>query len=439
MGMKKKTFRVDGMHCPRCEDAVRGALSGAEGISDVKADWRKGTVTALWDESVLPEAEVDALLRRAGYGLSKKSGRDDAIASLLKLIFLIAGAVVLYAVLSRTSAARWAQSFPMAREGMGYGMLFLVGFATSLHCIAMCGGINLAQNASSARNGARPLRSNLRYNLGRLTSYTIIGGIIGGIGTVFSFSARAKATIQIIAALFMLVMAANLLGGFSWLRKLTPRVPKGLSDRILKHAAGKSSFLIGLANGLMPCGPLQAMQLYALSAGSWWEGALSMFFFCLGTLPLMLGFGLASGNLMQRYARPMRLASSVLILVMGVSAMANGLALVGVGGPMAGYQRMADGTSVTEDGVQYVYSELDYGSYPEITVRKGIPVEWTIHADRDHITNCNNELYIPAYDITVKLKEGDNIIRFVPDKAGSVPYTCWMGMIRSSILVTEGA
>ncbi len=43
------------------------------------------------------------------------------------------------------------------------------------------------------------------------------------------------------------------------------------------------------------------------------------------------------------------------------------------------------------------------------------------------------------YDITVKLREGDNIIRFVPDKEGTVPYTCWMGMIRSSILVTEGA
>ena len=59
---------------------------------------------------------------------------------------------------------------------------------------------------------------------------------------------------------------------------------------------GKGLLLIGLMNGLMPCGPLQAMQLCALSAGSWWMGGLSMLAFALGTTPLMLGFGLVGGR-----------------------------------------------------------------------------------------------------------------------------------------------
>lgn len=69
----------------------------------------------------------------------------------------------------------------------------------------------------------------------------------------------------------------------------------------------------------MPCGPLQAMQLFALSTGSWYMGALSMFCFSLGTVPLMLGVGLISGTLNRRFAGPMRIACAALVAVMGMS------------------------------------------------------------------------------------------------------------------------
>lgn len=71
----------------------------------------------------------------------------------------------------------------------------------------------------------------------------------------------------------------------------------------------------------------QALQLYALSTGSWWMGALSMLCFSLGTVPLMLGFGLLGGRLNVRFAKPMRLASGALILVMGTAMLLNSAAL----------------------------------------------------------------------------------------------------------------
>ncbi len=431
----EKTWRVDGMHCPHCETAVRNALKNTAGLGDVKADWQRGTLTARWDDRILPESVIDARLREAGYSLLLKSPRKETRSSLLRLLVLLVGGAAAYFPLAHTSAAGWTQTFPLAREGMGYDMLFLAGVATSLHCIAMCGGINMAQSAASARNGVKPGRANLLYNLGRLVSYTFLGGIIGGVGMVFSFSSKTKAAIQLFAAAFMIGMAANLSGGFPWLKKLLPRLPESIHARILGRASGKSSFIIGLANGLMPCGPLQAMQLYSLSAGSWRKGALSMFFFCLGTIPLMLGFGFASGKLMRRFAKPMRIASSALVLVMGVNALVSGLSLIGAGGIPAAKPAGSGGTAVIEDGRQYVYSELDYGGYPVITVRKGFPVEWTIHAKEGRITSCNNELYIPAYNLSVKLHSGDNVIKFTPEKSGSIPYTCWMGMIRSAIYV----
>ena len=435
MSAIRRTWRVEGMHCPHCESAVKHALAGAAGLSEVDVSFRKGTLTALWDEKQLREAEIDARLREAGYGLVRGSKRMERVRDVLRLLLVLAAAGLFYLLFTQTAVADWTRAFPTARAGMGLGALFAVGLTTSLHCVAMCGGINLAQSAASAQRGSRPARANLLYNLGRLCSYTLTGGIVGALGTVLSITNTAKAAIQIFAAAFMLLMALNLLGSFTWLRRLTFRLPEGLSAQLSARFAGKSSFAVGLANGLMPCGPLQAMQLCALSAGSWWRGALSMCCFCLGTIPLMLGVGLVSGKLNKRFARPMRYASAALVLAMGVSALAGGLALAGAGMPAA-RATGEDGVAIVQDGVQYIRSELDYGSYPVITVRAGIPVEWTIHAEESRINSCNHEIYIPGLNLSVSLEPGDNLIRFTPDAAGEIPYTCWMGMIRSTIYVT---
>lgn len=88
----------------------------------------------------------------------------------------------------------------------------------------------------------------------------------------------------------MIVMGINMLGIFPWLRKFRIRIP------LLYKKVGnkrKTPFIIGLCNGLMPCGPLQSVQIIALASGSLLAGAFSMFCFSIGTVPLMLGFGSA--------------------------------------------------------------------------------------------------------------------------------------------------
>lgn len=87
--------------------------------------------------------------------------------------------------------------------------------------------------------------------------------------------------------------------------------------------------------------------------------------------------------------------------------------------------------------VQTVTSKLGSRSYPPITVQKGIPVKWTIQADAGNITGCNNRIIIPRYNIEKKLVAGDNIIEFTPTESGTVPFSCWMGMIGSQINVVD--
>jgi plastocyanin domain-containing protein len=92
-----------------------------------------------------------------------------------------------------------------------------------------------------------------------------------------------------------------------------------------------------------------------------------------------------------------------------------------------------------ESGVQLVNSTLAGGRYPAIIVQAGIPVKWTINAPQGSINGCNNRMIIREYGIQHSFKTGDNVIEFTPEKTGKIPYSCWMGMIRSSItVVAEG-
>ena len=90
-----------------------------------------------------------------------------------------------------------------------------------------------------------------------------------------------------------------------------------------------------------------------------------------------------------------------------------------------------------EDGVQIVNSTLDFGRYPDITVKAGIPVKWTIDVPKGYVNGCNYEMLLREYGIAQSLTEGENVIEFTPDQAGIVQYTCWMGMIRGTITVTD--
>jgi len=275
--------------------------------------------------------------------------------------------------------------------------------------------------------------------MGRVISYTVVGGIVGTIGSVVSFSGTAKGIVAIASGVFMVIMGLNMLNIFPGLRKLNPRMPKIFARKVHSNSGQHGPLYVGLLNGLMPCGPLQAMQIYALGTGSMWAGALSMFLFSLGTVPLMFGFGAVSSFLSGKFTHKMMKASAVLVMVLGVIMLSRGMALSGFNTNIA--LSASSGSSQiakVKGNVQVVTTVLKSGSYSPIIVQKGIPVRWTISSSAGELNGCNNKINIPEYNIeNKKLEAGDTIIEFTPDKVGNYIYTCWMGMISSNIKVVD--
>ena len=428
--MRTETIFVKGMFCTNCEKRVQKALLSLPGVRSAAASFPEERVTVTYDEETILPSRIRQEIEELGY--ETVSDRSLQIQTASVLIILLA----LYVIADHLGWTRLFNIFPNIETKLDLGMLFVIGLLTSVHCIAMCGGINLTQSTISAKGGGSIAVSNLAYNAGRVISYTAIGAAVGGIGSVFSLSGVFRGAVAIIAGIIMIIMALSMLGLFRPLRRLPLHLPAGLYRKLAGSPGGRSSFVIGLLNGLMPCGPLQSMQIYALSTGSTLRGALSMLLFSLGTVPLMLGLGLFSGRLNRRNARYMLSVSALLIFVMGVHMTGNGLTLSGIH-RISGSQNESTNMAEYTGDTQYVTTKIDFGSYEAFTVRRGIPVEWTIVVPEGKLNGCNSEIVVPAYDLSVKLSEGENVVCFTPGEAGTVPYSCWMGMIKSSIKVVE--
>ena len=429
LSVDTKTIHIRGMFCVHCEETIRKALLALPCVKSADVSWEKEIAVVTGDPSLWDDGLIRKTIEDAGYQVIPSGESRIQIASILVIL------LALWVIANHLGWTQIFNLFPRIETSLSIGALFMTGLLTSVHCLAMCGGINLTQSVMASSQKQKILRSNVLYHTGRVISYTLIGAIAGGIGSVLSLSGVFKGFVAVLAGIAMLVMALNMLGVFRSLRKLWPKFSGKTHASLFARIKSGSSFLIGLLNGLMPCGPLQAMQLYALSTGSILQGALSMLAFSLGTIPLMFGFGLISSKLNRKYSQVMLTVSAMLIFVMGLNMLGNGLALSGVFLP----QRNASAViqAMQDEGVQTLRTEIDYGSYPTVRVKTGIPVDWTIIVPEGKLNGCNGEILISAYQIDVVLQEGENSVSFFPEQPGTISYSCWMGMIRSTIEVTD--
>ncbi|ALB47274.1 heavy metal-associated domain-containing protein [Clostridium beijerinckii] len=438
MGIKRENIKVYDMTCTSCENRVERALMKIDGVLNAMASYSAQQVTVEYDSKLCSMEQLKEAINKAGY--STKNSVSLKFAGFL----VIAAAVLLLG----NSTAGFDMSAKL--NNASYVVLFIVGMLTSIHCVGMCGGIMLTQSLSKnsiideKENRFKALKPSILYNAGRVTSYTIIGGIVGALGSVLSLSLNVKAGLQIFAGLFMVIMGLNMTG-FSLFRKLNIKLP--WSSCKIKNKP-KAPFLVGMLNGLMPCGPLQTMQLYALGTGSAINGAISMFLFSLGTVPLMLIFGAVSGFLSKGYTKQLLKFSGILVVVLGLIMGNRGLALAGVGIPNAstlaqnfsgdGAQAAQSniGKATIENGVQVIRMTADNNGYTPnaFYVQKDMPVKWIITGNQ--INSCNNAVVVPSLNIQKTLKSGENVIEFTP-KDGDINFSCWMGMIRGIIKVTD--
>lgn len=287
---KTYTFHVNGMHCKSCVVLTESELNNVSEVSRVKASLGNLSVevTGNFGDKAPEHIALDltAVLKPHGYTLSVDKHKHVVKWSDFRIAIPIALAfIVIFIGLQKLGIVNLVTASKVT-----YGTAFLIGLIASVStCMAVVGGLVLSMSAQFAKEGDK-VRPQLLFHVGRLVSFFVLGGVIGLVGSTFQLGATGTFILGLLIALVLLILGLNLLDIFPWLKKLQPTLPGFIGKRVHSLKTMNHTFtplLIGIATFVLPCGFTQSMQLYALSTGSFWIGALTMFSFALGTLPML--------------------------------------------------------------------------------------------------------------------------------------------------------
>ncbi len=194
---------------------------------------------------------------------------------------------------------------------------WMMGLAGSLHCIGMCGPLISMMPYNRTSRWKFIITKTLNH-LGRITTYVVLGILFGLMGKAI-VAAGFQQWLSIISGALILLMVL-------WPKRWMQFSPKSKIFRftswvktkfssLLKSRKPGTLYLLGVLNGLLPCGLLYMALAASISTGSAWNGAAFMLMFGLGTVPALVLIGVFASTLKQRFANSFMRVSRVLLVM----------------------------------------------------------------------------------------------------------------------------
>jgi uncharacterized protein len=451
--VKTLKLGVTGMHCPNCEVLIERTFQAFDGVKRVRASHREG-VAQIDYTGTLDIGALNHAVEEDGYAVAPwnedlnggtKNTRRDYVE--IGAVFLILAAAVL--ILRQLDLIPRGLS---VSDNMSYGLVFVIGLVASVSsCIAVTGGLLVAvaakyNEATSSRSGFQRLKPLIFFNAGRILSYTLLGGVIGALGSALTLSAEANGILTIVASAVMILLGLQMLKLFPSLGAFLPRMPKLFGHKVHELAtrdAEGGAFILGAATFFLPCGFTQALQLYVLAKGSFTIGALTMLAFSLGTLPALLSLSAVTSFAKGGFQRHFLKFAGAAVIVLGVMNVQYGLVLTGSG--MESVPAVAATSATVPASPQVaaagekqivVMRVVDFDYLPNrFTVKQGVPVEWRI--DASEAAGCGRFLYSPGLGIRQLLSSNSTTtISFTPTQTGKFAFNCGMGMMTPGSAIT---
>ncbi len=343
-----------------------------------------------------------------------------------------------------------------------YIIAFITGLTTGgLSCLAVQGGLlasSLANqierdllNAPPApvKKGKRPVRPArpntaqpiLLFLTAKLVAYTLLGLLLGWLGSFLTFDPIMRAVLMVAIAIFMVGNGLRMLNVHPFFRNFVIEPPKFITRAIRKTAkgtdtatplggAGQAPLFLGALTVFIPCGVTQAMMAAALGLGDPLSAALLMFAFTLGTSPvffLVAYFTTQIGAALEKHF--MRFVA-IVVLILGLVTFDNALNLLGapsVSGLFTAQQASAAASVEASDNLTLRAENRGYNP-ARLAAQAGVPV--TLNIVTDNTTSCARDFVIPAIKYYVLLPvTGTETVQIPPQPAGTtMRFTCSMGM-----------
>jgi sulfite exporter TauE/SafE/copper chaperone CopZ len=430
------------MQCRSCEIILEENFKKIIGIGRAEVNHKTGIADLYYIGSQPTEEDIKRAVTNAGYKVGSpekkpwiskdpKEYKNLLLASLILL--LLYGSARLFGVFN----------ISVNTEKTGLLVVFAVGLVAGVStCMALVGGLVLALSARHAElhpeaTAMQKFRPHLYFNLGRIGGYALFGGIIGLLGSTLRPSASLLGLMTIAVGAVMIFLGLKLVEIFPAMQNITIALPKSIArffgiNEKNKEYSHKGALFTGALTFFLPCGFTQAMQLYAISTGSFWQGAAVMSIFALGTSVGLLGIGGLSSVFTGQKAKIFFMVAGLAVILLGWVNIANGSRLL-----YAPAQNNNNKSVIQTGDEQVVRMTQNFDGYsPNVfTVEKGRPVKWIIDSKTN--LSCASFIVMKKFGIGKPLQKGENIFTFTPTETGEIPFSCSMGMYRGKFIVID--
>lgn len=334
----KNIYHVSGTHCASCKILLEDIIGEQDFVMSVSVNLKKEIIEIDIKEERNNEEVLNILnskIKDNGYVLSlekqnkeKQNHKDLLIALPIGIVFLI-----LFFILQKSGVLNFGIGGEITPTTS-----FIIGLIASVSsCLAIVGGLVLSLSAKISQDNVSDKKNIILFHFGRLFSFAILGGVLGLVGSAIGINFTLTSILGIIASVIMLLLGLNLVGLFTK-NKFT--LDSGIFKNInyffnkIEHKTF-TPIIIGFSTFFLPCGFTQSMQFSALSSGSFWSGMMIMFFFALGTLPMLSVLSFGSVSFAHSKYGPIFFKSAGIVVVgFGLFALLSGLVALGVINPI---------------------------------------------------------------------------------------------------------
>lgn len=338
-------------------------------------------------------------------------------------------------------------------ESMDLLLAFVIGLTTGgLGCLAVQGGLltsslayqieqeMLAYNSSGVSSKFRPhiAQPILLFLLAKLVAYTILGFLLGALGSVFQLTPTTQAILYIAIGVYMIGNGLRMLNVHPIFRYFVIQPPSGLTRYIRRKSKKGESMItpifLGALTIFLPCGVTQAMMAVALATGSPVQGAMLMFAFILGTTPVFFAVTYFATRLSSVVEKYFMTILAIAMLVLGLISVDSGLNLLG--SPVSFTGAFASVKSLVAPAQSgFAIDVTEDGYFPQtlhLPADQPVTIEW--------VTNktlaCTRSVVVPSLDYHEILPTTGRVEFDIPaqEKGTIIRYACSMGMYPSQFV-----
>lgn len=454
--MRELSIPIKGMHCKACTIVVADELEKIPGVTKAKANLNTNSAVVTYTHRP-SEAALEIAIKAAGYTIGTENkpyfSHDKTVYRQL-LISLPIIIIMLFVLQDVGVTGLNLNNLSGSSALLALAVGLTAGFST---CMAVVGGLVLGISSRYAEKHpmattSQKFRPHLFFNAGRIAAFFALGGLLGLFGSVISLNSSVIGLFTVLVGVVMIILGLQLIELFPKLSSKSFTLPTGIAKTLgiktksQKEYSHNNAMLLGAVSFFLPCGFTQAMQLVAISTGSFYMGAIIMGLFAIGTTPGLLSIGAITSVVKGSFAKSFFRFVGLVVIFLAFYNISNGFKLMGYNFSLSNFMNNSNVSSTTQQPSAGEVTKTAEGDILATTftvatdispntfnVKVGEPYILEVNAKEDG-QGCMSTIMIPGvYKNPLLITKGKNQLPFTIESPGTYQITCAMGIPRGTI------